>query len=207
MTNFLQEGRPPLILASASPARRALLESTGLTFSTTAADLDEAAMRTALGLDGTVDPSDVAEVLARAKAEAVSGPSGGAFVIGADQVMCAGKQTFGKPRTIDEARARLLDLSGKSHQLHTAVAIATGGATIWAYTDVATLTMRRFSPEFVGRYLAAAGEAVLGSVGAYQLESLGIQFFEKIDGDFFSILGLPLLPLLDALRREGAIEG
>ncbi|ODS01172.1 hypothetical protein AUC68_12440 [Methyloceanibacter methanicus] len=206
MTDFLQEGRPPLILASASPARRKLLESTGLTFTTKAADLDEAAMRTALGLDGTVDPSDVAEVLARAKAEAVSGQSGGAFVIGADQVMCAGRVTYGKRRSVDEARARLLDLSGKSHQLHTAIAIATGGATIWAYTDVATLTMRRFSPEFVGRYLAAAGEAVLGSVGAYQIESLGIQLFEKIDGDFFSILGLPLLPLLDALRRQGAIE-
>lgn len=207
MTNFLQEGRPPLILASASAARRKLLESTGLIFSAKAADLDEAAMRTALGLEGTVDPSDMAEVLARAKAEAISGQSGGAFVIGGDQIMSAGGEIYGKPQSFDEARARLLDLCGKSHQLHTAVVLATGGTTVWAYTDVATLTMRRFSPEFVGSYLAAAGEAVLGSVGAYQIESLGIQLFEKIDGDFFSILGLPLLPLLDALRREGAIEG
>ena len=207
MTSFLQEGRPPLILASASAARRTLLESTGLTFSTKAADLDEAAMRTAMGLDGTVDPSDVAEVLARAKAEAISRQSGEVFVIGGDQIMSAGGKTYGKPRSLDEARARLLDLSGKSHQLHTAVVLATGGTTVWAYTDVATLTMRRFSPEFLGRYLAAAGEAAVCSVGAYQIESLGIQLFEKIDGDFFSILGLPLLPLLDALRREGAIEG
>ena len=196
-----------MILASASAARRTLLESTGLTFSTKAADLDEAAMRTAMGLDGTVDPSDVAEVLARAKAEAISRQSGEVFVIGGDQIMSAGGKTYGKPRSLDEARARLLDLSGKSHQLHTAVVLATGGTTVWAYTDVAMLTMRRFSPEFLGRYLAAAGEAAVCSVGAYQIESLGIQLFEKIDGDFFSILGLPLLPLLDALRREGAIEG
>ena len=207
MTNFLQEGRAPLILASASAARRKLLEGAGLSFSTKAAGLDEAAMRTAMGLEGTVEPTDIAEVLARAKAEAVSVQAGNAFVIGADQVMAVGDTIYGKPKSLEEARIRLLDLSGKSHQLHTAVVVATGAATVWAYTDVATLTMRRFSPEFVGRYLAAAGHGVLGSVGAYQIESLGIQLFEKIEGDFFSILGLPLLPLLDALRREGAIEG
>lgn len=207
MTNFLQEGRAPLILASASATRRKLLEGSGLTFSTKSSDLDEAAMRTAMGLEGTVEPSDVAEVLARGKAEDVSAQSGDAFVIGGDQVMAAGGKIYGKPQSMEDARARLLDLSGKSHQLHTAVVIATGGASVWAYTDVATLTMRRLSPEFVGRYLAAAGEGVLGAVGAYQIESLGIQLFEKIEGDFFSILGLPLLPLLDALRRERAIEG
>lgn len=207
MTNFLQEGRAPLILASASATRRKLLEGTGLTFSTKSSDLDEAAMRTAMGVEGTVEPSDVAEVLARAKAEDVSAQVGEAFVIGGDQVMSAGGKIYGKPQSMEDARTRLLDLSGKSHQLHTAVVIATAGATVWSYTDVATLTMRRLSPEFVGRYLAAAGEGVLGAVGAYQIELLGIQLFEKIEGDFFSILGLPLLPLLDALRREGAIEG
>ena len=108
---------------------------------------------------------------------------------------------------MEAARAQLLDLNGKTHQLHTAVALATNGETVWAYTDVTTLTMRKLSPEFIGRYLAAAGDAVLSSVGAYQIESIGIQLFERIDGDFFSILGLPLLPLLDALRRQGAIEG
>ncbi|ODR95818.1 septum formation inhibitor Maf [Methyloceanibacter stevinii] len=207
MTNFLQEGRAPLILASASATRRKLLEGSGLTFSTKSSDLDEAAMRTAMGLEGTVEPSDVAEVLARGKAEDVSAQSGDAFVIGGDQVMAAGGKIYGKPQSMEDARARLLELSGKSHQLHTAVVVATGGVTVWAHTDVATLTMRRLSPEFVGRYLAAAGEGVLGSVGAYQIESLGIQLFEKIEGDFFSILGLPLLALLDALRRERAIEG
>lgn len=207
MTNFLQEGRPPLVLASASATRRKLLEGAGLTFSTKGSELDEAAMRAAMGLEGTVEPSDVAEVLARAKAEDVSAQVGDAFVIGGDQVMAADGKIYGKPHSMEDARARLLDLSGKSHQLHTAVVVATGGATVWAHTDVANLTMRRLSPEFVGRYLAAAGQGVMGSVGAYQIESLGIQLFEKIEGDFFSILGLPLLPLLDALRREGVIEG
>ena len=207
MSTFLQEGRRPLVLASASMPRRKLLEGAGLSFTTQAAGLDEEAMRNAMGLQGTVEPSDVAEVLARAKAEAVSAGAGGSFVIGADQIMAVGDKIYGKPSSLEDARGRLLDLSGKSHQLHTAVVVATGGATIWAHTDVATLTMRRLSPEFIGRYLATAGQGVLAAVGAYQVESLGIQLFEKIEGDYFSILGLPLLPLLDALRREGAIEG
>ena len=101
----------------------------------------------------------------------------------------------------------MLDLSGKTHTLHTSVAVATNGEAIWADTTIATMTMRKLSPEFIGRYLAAAGEEVLGSVGAYQLEGIGIQLFDKIEGDYFSILGLPLIPLLDTLRREGVIEG
>jgi septum formation protein len=105
------------------------------------------------------------------------------------------------------ARGQLLDLCGKSHSLHTAVALATKGKTVWAHSETSTLLMRELTPQFIGRYLAAAGEEVLSSVGAYQIEGLGIELFEKIDGDYFSILGLPLLPLLDALRREGAIEG
>ena len=108
---------------------------------------------------------------------------------------------------MEAARRQLLDLSGKRHTLHTAVAVATDGETIWAETTVSTLTMRKLSPAFIGRYLAAAGEEVLSSVGAYQIESLGVQLFEAIDGDYFSILGLPLIPLLDTLRREGVIEG
>jgi septum formation protein len=108
---------------------------------------------------------------------------------------------------MEAARKELLDLSGKSHTLHSAVALASNGGTVWAHSESSTLTMRKLSPQFIGRYLAAAGEEVLSSVGAYQLEDLGIQLFEKIDGDYFSILGLPLLPLLDALRREGAIDG
>jgi nucleoside triphosphate pyrophosphatase len=205
MTSFLQAGRPPLILASASKSRARLLEAAGLSFIVEPPGLDEAAMRQAVS--GELTPHDVAEVLARAKAEAVSDLARKAYVIGADQVLACGETVFSKPDSMEAARRQLLDLSGKKHTLHTAVAVATNGETIWTETTVATLTMRKLSPAFIGRYLAAAGEEVLSSVGAYQIESLGVQLFEAIDGDYFSILGLPLIPLLDTLRREGVIEG
>ncbi|HUW74992.1 MAG TPA: Maf family nucleotide pyrophosphatase [Methyloceanibacter sp.] len=206
MTGILQDGRPPLILASTSKTRARMLESAGLTFICEPPGLDEATMRQAIAGEKMLDPHDVAEVLARAKAEAVSNLAQGAFVIGADQVLAFENQIISKPENMEAARRQLLDLNGKTHQLHTAVAVATNGEAVWAETSVATLTMRKLSPEFIGHYLAAAGEAVLTSVGAYQIESIGIQLFEKIEGDFFSILGLPLLPLLDTLRREGVIE-
>jgi septum formation protein len=206
MSSFLQAGRPPLILASASKSRARILEAAGLAFIVEPPGLDESAMRQAVSGESTLTPHDVAEVLARAKAEAVSELAPKAYVIGADQILALGKTMFSKPDSMEAARRQLLDLSGKIHTLHTAVAVATNGDTVWAETTVATLTMRKLSPEFIGRYLAAAGEEVLGSVGAYQLESLGAQLFDKIDGDYFSILGLPLIPLLDTLRREGVIE-
>jgi septum formation protein len=206
MSSFLQAGRPPLILASASKSRARLLEAAGLAFIVEPPGLDESAMRQALSGEGALGPHDVAEVLARAKAEAVSELAPQAYVIGADQILAIGKTMFFKPDSMEAARRQLLDLNGKTHTLHTSVAVATNGDAVWAETTVATLTMRKLSPEFIGRYLAAAGEEVLGSVGAYQLESLGAQLFDKIDGDYFSILGLPLIPLLDTLRREGVIE-
>ena len=207
MSSFLQSGRPPLILASGSKSRARVLEAAGLAFIVEPPGLDEAVMRQAVGGKGSLSPHDVAEVLARAKAEAVSDLAPKAYVIGGDQVLALGDTIFSKPDSMEAARRQLLDLSGRTHTLHTAVAVATNGETIWAETTIATLSMRKLSPEFIGRYLAAAGEEVLGSVGAYQLESLGVQLFEKIDGDYFSILGLPLIPLLDTLRREGVIEG
>jgi septum formation protein len=207
MSSFLQAGRPSLILASSSKSRAQMLEAAGLAFIVEPPGLDEATMRQAISGEGSLTPHDVAEVLARAKAEAVSDLAPKAYVIGADQTLAFGKAMMSKPDSMEAARRQLLDLSGKTHTLHTAVAVATNGDTIWAETTVATLTMRKLSPEFIGRYLAAAGEEVLGSVGAYQLESLGVQLFDKIDGDYFSILGLPLIPLLDTLRREGVIEG
>lgn len=207
MSGFLQSGRPPVILASTSKARAKLLEAAGLAFIVEPPGLDEGVMLQAISGERSLDPHDVAEVLARAKAEAVSDLASGAYVIGADQVLVLEDRIFTKPDSMEAARRQLLDLRGKSHTLHTAVALATNGETVWSETQIATLTMRKLSPEFIGRYLAAAGEDVLSSVGAYQLESLGIQLFEKIDGDYFSILGLPLLPLLDTLRREGVIEG
>jgi septum formation protein len=207
MSSFLQAGRPPLILASSSKSRARLLEAAGLAFIVEPPGLDEATMRQAISGEESLAPHDVAEVLARAKAEAVSDLAPKAYVIGADQILALGKTTMSKPDSMEAARRQLLDLSGKTHTLHTAVAVATNGETIWAETTVATLTMRKLSPEFIGRYLSAAGEEVLDSVGAYQLESIGIQLFDKTDGDYFSILGLPLIPLLDTLRREGVIEG
>jgi septum formation protein len=207
MTSFLQAGRPPLILASASKSRAKILEAAGLAFIVEPPGLDESTMRQAVSGEGSLTPHDVAEVLARAKAEAVSELAPKAYVIGGDQVLALGETILSKPDGMEAARRQLLALSGKTHNLHTAVAVATGGETIWAETTIATLHMRKLTPEFIGRYLAAAGEDVLSSVGAYQIESLGIQLFDKIEGDYFSILGLPLLPLLDALRREGAIEG
>jgi septum formation protein len=207
MSSFLQAGRPPVILASASTSRARILEAAGLAFIVEPPGLDEAAMRQAISGEGSLAPHDVAEVLARAKAEAVSDLARKACVIGADQVLALGDTILAKPDSMEAARRQLLDLSGKRHTLHTAVAVAINGETIWAETTLATLTMRKLSPEFIGRYLAAAGEEVLSAVGAYQIESLGIQLFEAIEGDYFSILGLPLLPLLDTLRREGVIEG
>jgi len=207
MSSFLQSGRPPLILASGSKSRARVLEAAGLAFIVEPPGLDEAVMRQAVGGKGSLSPHDVAEVLARAKAEAVSDLAPKAYVIGGDQVLALGDTIFSKPDSMEAARRQLLDLSGRTHTLHTAVAVATDGETIWAETTIATLSMRKLSPEFIGRYLAAAGEEVLGSVGAYQLESLGVQLFEKVDGDYFSILGLPLIPLLDTLRRERVIEG
>jgi septum formation protein len=207
MSEFLQSGRAPLILASSSKVRARLLEAAGLAFSIQPPGLDEHIMRQVVGRTGALSRQDVAEVLARAKAEAVSELVPQAFVIGADQVLAFGGRILAKPENMEAGRKELLDLSGKSHTLHSAVALATKGGTVWTHSEGSTLVMRKLTPQFIGRYLAAAGEEVLSSVGAYQLEGLGIQLFEKIDGDYFSILGLPLLPLLDALRREGAIEG
>ena len=207
MSGFLQSGRPPLILASSSKIRARLLEAAGLAFIVEPPGLDEHVMRQAVSGTQALSPQDVAEVLARAKAEAVSELAPAAFVIGADQVLALGDRILSKPDSKEAARRELLDLSGKSHSLHSAVALASKGETVWAHSETSTLLMRELNPQFIGRYLAAAGEEVLSSVGAYQLEGLGIQLFEKIDGDYFSILGLPLLPLLDALRREGAIDG
>jgi septum formation protein len=207
MSSFLQSSRPPLILASSSTSRARLLKAAGLAFIVEPPGLDEAVMRQAVSGEEVLSPHDIAEVLARAKAEAVSDLAPKAYVIGSDQVLALRDTIFTKPDSMEAARRQLLDLSGKTHELHTAVAVATNGETIWADTTLATLTMRKLTPQFIGRYLAAAGEEVLNSVGAYQIESLGVQLFEKIDGDYFSILGLPLIPLLDTLRREGVIEG
>ncbi len=172
MSGFLQSGRPPLILASSSKIRARLLEAAGLAFIVEPPGVDEAVMREAIGGENTLEPQDIAELLARAKAEAVSDLAPQAFVIGADQVLAFEGKIMSKPDSMEIARGELLDLSGKTHTLHTAVALAQAGETVWSHSEISTLTMRELTPAFIGRYLAAAGEEVLSSVGAYQLEGL-----------------------------------
>lgn len=194
-----------IILASASKSRQALLQGAGVAARTAPADINERAIRTALQRSGGTTPGDIAEVLARAKAETISEAERDAVVIGADPVLALDGEIFEKPPDMEAARKTILALRGKTHQLHASVAVASAGNAVWAHTETAHMTMRDFDAEFVGRYLSAAGEGVLGSVGAYQLEGIGIHLFAEIKGDYFTILGLPLLPLLDYLRGEGIV--
>lgn len=195
---------PRLVLASASPFRKALLENAGLIFDVEPAQIDERAVEeTLVG----VNPEDVASVLAEAKAQNVSDRNSGAIVIGSDQTLSFEGKIYHKAANMDEARRRLLELSGKTHELNSAVVLARDGETIWRHMSVARLTMRDLDPAFVGRHLSNVGERALSSVGAYQFEGEGIQLFERIEGDYFTIIGLPLLPLLSKLRELGAIDG
>ncbi|GAB1580247.1 Maf-like protein [Phyllobacterium phragmitis] len=196
----------PIILASKSPFRAALLKNAGISFLTERAEIDERAVEAALDDTGTT-PEDVALVLAEAKALDVSARHPDALVIGCDQTLSLGDEVFHKPADMEAARRHLLKLSGKTHNLNGAVVLARGGETIWRYVGVAHMTMRSLDPAFVGRHLARVGDIALSSVGAYQVEGEGLQLFEKIDGDYFTIVGLPMLPLLDELRRLGAIDG
>ena len=202
----VQKQSPRIVLASASPARSALLRAAGLEFDIQPADLDEEAIRQSLGgPDEVVPPGDVASVLAQAKAAAVSENFPDALVIGADQVLAAEGKLFSKPSTAKEARDQLLALRGRQHSLVSAVACAMDGQVDWYHDETAVLAMREFTTDFLGAYLAAAGDSVLSSVGGYQLEGPGVQLFSKIDGDYFTILGLPMLALLDYLRRRNVL--
>ncbi len=190
-------------LASRSAARAAILRAAGIAFQTVSPDVDEAVAKRGLRAEGAT-PRAVAETLARMKAIAVSRDRAG-LVIGADQTLELDGELHDKAASLEEARRRLTLLRGKTHALHAAVAVARGGVAIWDHAETARLTMRAFSDRFLDRYLARAGEAILTSVGGYQLEGEGAQLFEAIEGDYFAILGLPLLPLLETLRREGAL--
>lgn len=195
-----------LILASSSPFRRALLENAGLSFSVQAAHIDERAAEAPL-VAADVGPQDIALVLAEAKAVAVSEQHKDALIIGADQTLSLGEEMLHKPADMDGARKHLLKLSGKTHQLNSAVVLVRNGLAIWRHVDSADLTMRRLDPGFIGRYLSAVGDKALQSVGAYQLEGQGIQLFQTIKGDYFTIIGLPLLALLAELRGLEVIDG
>jgi septum formation protein len=194
-----------LVLASASPFRRALLENAGLVFEAKAAEIDERALEKPLEDKGAA-PETVALELAEAKARDVARHFAGALVIGSDQTMSLGSRVFHKPKTMAEAATHLLSLSGQTHRLNSAVVLLRGEEVIWRHVSSAHMTVRPLTADFVERHLQRVGEKALSSVGAYQLEGEGIQLFEKIEGDYFTILGLPMLPLLSKLRELGTID-
>ena len=194
-----------IILASASPARQAILENAGLVIEVLPAGIDERAAEQPL-LQSGAGADDLAQALAMIKAQHVSEQHPADLVIGADQILEIAGERLSKPADMAAARRQLLRLAGKAHRLHSAVACCRGGAVIWQHMETVTLTMRPLTPEEIGRYLAKVGAPALTSVGAYQIEGPGIQLFERIDGDYFAILGLPLLPLLACLRSQGELE-
>jgi septum formation protein len=196
-----------IVLASGSRARRELLAAAGVHFTVQPADVDEPAIRARMReVDANVDPKKIAAVLAGAKAEDVSGKIAGSLIIGADQVLALGDELLSKAPSTDAAREALRKLRGRTHELHSAVAFAENGNITWAHVATARLTMRDFSDAFLDDYLLRAGDQVRQSVGAYELEGLGVQLFDKIEGDYFTVLGLPLMPVLAELRERGIIE-
>jgi septum formation protein len=197
-------GAGALILASGSPARRDMLRRAGLTFEVSPAAVDEDAAKASLKAEGAT-AHELADTLAELKATRVSAQLPGAFVIGADQVLVLDGQWFDKPADRAEAKRNLQSLAGKTHQLVSAAVVVRDGQRLWGHADHATLLMRPLTDAFIDLYLDAAGDAVLGSVGCYQLEGLGAQLFQRVDGDYFTILGMPLLPLLDFLRGHDFI--
>ena len=188
----------PLVLASQSKVRRALLEAAGIPVEPRPAHLDERAIEQQV----SGGPGAVALTLAREKARTVAAMSRNGIVVGCDQTLALGEQRFSKPGNRSAARDQLLALRGKTHELHSAVAVCRNGAVTFGHVALARLTMRTFSEAFIDSYLDVAEDAMTASVGAYQLERTGVHLFDKIEGDHFTILGLPLLALLEHLRRE-----
>ncbi|MEI9422601.1 Maf-like protein [Mesorhizobium sp. Cs1299R1N1] len=195
-----------IILASGSPFRKAMLVDAGVDIEAVPATLDERALEAPLQ-DSGASPVDVALVLAEAKATEVSERRPGALVLGCDQTLSLGDEVFHKPADMEGARRHLLALSGRTHQLNSAAVLVRDGKVLWRHVGIASMTMRKLDPAFIGRHLARVGAKALSSVGAYQIEGEGVQLFEKIEGDHFTIVGLPLLPLLAELRTLGAIDG
>jgi septum formation protein len=198
----LWTGAAPLILASQSRSRQALLQGSGIPFVAIPADIDERGIQAGSGLK---DPGAIGALLARSKALHVAAREKGRVVVGADQTLALNDRLFRKPTGRAQAAEQLRALSGATHELHSAIAIAQDDKVLFEHVAVARMTMRKLSDAAIEKYLDAAGEAVTTSVGAYQLESVGVHLFERIEGDHFTILGLPLLPLLAALRGIGLV--
>jgi septum formation protein len=198
--------KPDLILASSSASRQMLMRNAGLSFSAQPADIDERAVDSRLEKQGAT-PNRIAVELAKAKALAVSALNPEAIVLGCDQTMSLGTRIYHKPKDMAEAHANLMSLSGKTHRLNCGAALARNGEIIWDIVTIADMTVRELNDAFVDRHLKRVGSDVLSSVGAYQLEGEGIQLFTAIEGDYFTILGLPLIPLLTKLRELDLIDG
>jgi septum formation protein len=202
----MPEAARALILASGSRFRRKMLENAGVSFSVVAADVDEPAARAQMMHEAPhMLPADVALRLAELKALDVSAQHRDVLIIGADQVLALEGQIFGKPADEPAAREQLRQLRGRTHTLPTAVVLARNGAIVWRHVSIAELDMRSFSDEFLEAYLAAAGGILTETVGGYALEGLGAQLFSRIAGDYFTIIGLPLMPLLAELRARGEL--
>lgn len=194
----------PIVLASTSPIRATLLRNAGLQLATHAARVDEGAIKAALLAEGA-SPRDIADTLAEMKAERVALRHPDALVIGADQVLEFDGQAFGKPADTSELRHQLLALRGNTHRLLSAAVVFEDGRPVWRHVAQARLTMRQFSDDWLNGYLDRNGAHLLDSVGGYKLESEGVRLFSQIEGDYFTVLGLPLLPLLDWLAVRGSI--
>jgi septum formation protein len=195
-------GKAPLVLASQSRARQMLLGNAGLAYEAVPADIDERAIQQKSGL---LKPEEIAALLAQEKALFVSSKMPGRYVVGADQTLALGQRLFSKPAGRAQAADQLRALAGNTHELHSAVAVARGSKLLFSEVAIARMTMRQLSGDEIRTYLDTAGEAVSASVGAYQLEGLGVHLFDRIEGDHFTILGLPLLPLLAFLRGQGLL--
>ena len=197
-------GGPALVLASGSAARRALMEAAGLVFTVVRPVVDEAVIKQAMRAEGE---SAAETALALADAKAASVQAGEALVIGSDQLLVCEGDWFDKPADVDAAREQLLQLRGKEHELVTEVTCWRGGVRVWSHLACPRLRMRAFSDDFLQQYLAEEGDAVLGSVGAYRLEALGMQLFEAVEGEHAAVLGLPMFALLAFLRECGLLKG
>ena len=194
----------PLVLASKSDIRGKILAAAGLRFEIRPAQIDERAVEAAAK---PPDPAAAARLLASAKAEAVAATVAGRPVLGADQTLARGAERFTKPRDRDDAIRQLRSLRGRTHELHSALALIRDGEVLFQCVDTARLTMRNLSDRFIENYLDMIGDLALATVGAYQLEGIGVHLFERVEGDYFTILGLPLMPLLAFFRQSGFLDG